>query len=341
MIGKLVGSDDDATNPSVIIDSEIAGDCDSLVSIGVMRTVGGTGNHTLTGSGDCQLFCVTSFSTSNLPSYAIANLFIAGIQFRNGNLTTILNSYASSEVSGISSAGGLVGLNFGTLANTHASGSVVAREQGGSLGGDNDMPACDVSGLPDCGDVQIRGLTNLEVAGLVVLRQFVPSRLRYTVAVELGVVSSLRVIPYAAESDAVITIDYNKEQQSTTKSGMPSELIMLDTQASEAIRITVRSTRDIVEYVLELDYFSSNLNRAADADGDGLIEIATLEDLDAIRHSLDGKAYRHQQPSGIFTSTEAGGLATATIPVCSGYELSKDLDFTDAASCRPGVVNRD
>ena len=50
LIGKLVGSDDDATNPSVIIDSEIAGDCDSLVSIGVMRTVGGTGNHTLTSS---------------------------------------------------------------------------------------------------------------------------------------------------------------------------------------------------------------------------------------------------------------------------------------------------
>ena len=265
---------------------------------------------------------------------------VGGLAGRDSNLATILNSYASSEVSGISSAGGLVGLNFGTLANTHASGSVVAREQGGSLGGDNDMPACGVSGLPDCGDVQIRGLTNLEVAGLVVLRQFVPSRFRYTVAAELGVVSSLRVIPYAAESDAVIMIDY-KEQQSTTKSGMPSELIMLDTQASEAIRITVRSTRDIVEYVLELDYFSSNLNRAADADGDGLIEIATLEDLDAIRHSLDGKAYRHQQPSGIFASTAAGCPATATVPVCSGYELIGDLDFTDAASCRPGVANRD
>ena len=60
------------------------------------------------------------------------------------------------------------------------------------------MPACDVSGLPDCDDVQIRGLTNLEVAGLVVLPQFVPSRFRYTVAAELGVVSSLRVIPYAS-----------------------------------------------------------------------------------------------------------------------------------------------
>ena len=304
-----------------------------------------------------------------------------GLVGNNRNASNaIINSYAASQVRASRDAGGLMGLGNGGVNNSYwdsiisgqlqsaggmrkttaelqmpttATGIYAAWSESNwdfgtatqypqlkyAPGGDNDMPACGVSGLPDCGDVQIRGLTNLEVAGLVVLPQFVPSRFRYAIAVELGVVTSLRVIAHAAESTAVITIIY-KGQRITAENGVPSEPIMLDPTSSEAIRITVRSTRDIVEYVLELDYFSSNLNRAADADGDGLIEIATLEDLDAIRHSLDGKAYRYQQ-SGIFASTVAGCPATATVPVCSGYELSRDLDFTDAASYRSGVVNRD
>ncbi len=67
-----------------------------------------------------------------------------------------------------------------------------------------------------------------------------------------------------------------------------------------------------------------------DADADGLIEITTLAQLDAIRHDLDG--------DGTPTDTGAAAYATAfpdeirvvcdtSSEVCEGYELTADLDF--------------
>ena len=293
----------------------------------------------------------------------------------------VVNSYAISRVRGLRDSGALIGLGSKGVNNSYwdSSTSGQLRSAGGigkstaelqnptmnigiystwsdsdwdfgtsseypqlkyAPGDDSDRPACGDAGLPNCGDVQVHGLTNLEVAGLAVSPQFEPSRLHYTVAAELGVVSSLRIIAHAADSNAMITIAY-KEQRITAESEVPSEPIMLDLTTSEAIRIKVQSIRDIVEYMLELDYLSSGLNRLADADGNGLIEITTLEDLNAMRHSLAGTVYRRQQPDGTFTQTVAGCPTTATVTACSGYELSRDLDFADAASYRSGLVNSD
>ena len=60
--------------------------------------------------------------------------------------------------------------------------------------------------------------------------------------------------------------------------------------------------------------------RVADADGDGLIEIGTLAELNNVRYSLDGTGYK--------TSTSATPV-TRGCPngVCRGYELTADLDF--------------
>ena len=64
-----------------------------------------------------------------------------------------------------------------------------------------------------------------------------------------------------------------------------------------------------------------------DKDGDGLIEIETLEDLDAIRYQLDGSGYR---------TTSGAVQMTAGCPTdgCSGYELTRNLDFMDDNSYR-------
>ena len=293
----------------------------------------------------------------------------------------VINSYAISRVSGISDIGALIGLGSEGVNNSYWDSSISGQLQsaGGigkttaelqnpitsigiystwsdsdwdfgtsseypqlkyALGNDSEMPACGETGLPDCDDAQVYGLTNLEVAGLVVSPQFEPSRLHYAVAMELGVVSSLRVIADAADSNAEITIAY-KEQRIAAESGMTSEPIMLDSETSEAIRIKVEGAQNITEYMLELDYYSFDLGRLADADGNGLIEITALEDLNAIRHSLGGRIYRLQLSDSTFTQTAAGCPTTSTVPACSGYELSRDLDFTDAASYRSGTVNRD
>ena len=60
-----------------------------------------------------------------------------------------------------------------------------------------------------------------------------------------------------------------------------------------------------------------------DDNSNGLIEICSLDDLNAVRNQLDGSGLQS-------TSTEI----TTGCPndVCKGYELMRDLDFSDDAS---------
>ena len=78
-------------------------------------------------------------------------------------------------------------------------------------------------------------------------------------------------------------------------------------------------------------------------DNDGLIDITTLEQLDAIRYDLDGDgavATADEANYGAAFPTTAGGSTYgaigcgdgATITACSGYELMESLDFEDEDS---------
>ena len=79
---------------------------------------------------------------------------------------------------------------------------------------------------------------------------------------------------------------------------------------------------------------------AYDADADGLIEITTLAQLDAVRHDLDGDgvpasagadAYRAAFPDA-FLETDA---QVRCVLQCRGYELTADLDFDTNGSGSP------
>ena len=74
-----------------------------------------------------------------------------------------------------------------------------------------------------------------------------------------------------------------------------------------------------------------------DKDGDGLIEICDLEGLNEIRFQPDGLGYT--------TGTSAMGAMRITTGCpsnggCTGYELTKDLDFMDDDSYRPESTNQ-
>ena len=69
-----------------------------------------------------------------------------------------------------------------------------------------------------------------------------------------------------------------------------------------------------------------------DDDDDGLIELCYLEDVDAIRHNLNGTGLRRGNV------TLSAGCPTDG---CNGYELVGDLDFTTTQSYVSGVVNDD
>ena len=81
------------------------------------------------------------------------------------------------------------------------------------------------------------------------------------------------------------------------------------------------------EYVPEL-----GIRVDVDIDDDGLIEIYYLEQLDAIRYVLDGSGYK----ADIMATTNTLGCPNDG---CSGYELMRDLDFTNKDSYS-SIANR-
>ena len=77
-----------------------------------------------------------------------------------------------------------------------------------------------------------------------------------------------------------------------------------------------------------------------DSDMDGLIEVSNLEQLDAIRHDLDGdgipeNAAKDEYAAAYPVSDEEKVCGNA----CQGYELARPLDFNDADSYASGAIN--
>ena len=153
----------------------------------------------------------------------------------------------------------------------------------------------------------------------------------------------------AYDSDATIelikageNIDYFADKGSSSR----SDVILVD--GNTVLDITVREANlDTTSYRIEVvaqqvvlppciaslasalpddnDGISDELD--IDKDNDGLIEICDVEGLDEIRYQLDGTGYT--------VSADAVKIATGC-PVggCTGYELTRSLDFMDAGSYR-------
>ena len=82
---------------------------------------------------------------------------------------------------------------------------------------------------------------------------------------------------------------------------------------------------------------SQSANGEHDTDGDGLIEVSNLEQLNAIRYDLDGDG-RPDAASGA-DAYAAAFPGTPCYRDCEGYELARSLDFDDPASYASGAVN--
>ena len=99
-------------------------------------------------------------------------------------------------------------------------------------------------------------------------------------------------------------------------------------------------------------------NGKYDTDGDGLVEIDNLEQLDAIRYDPDGDGIPYdgndldgdgKADDPLFSRSGYPALYAAAFPTadgeavcgndCIGYELARSLDFTDAGSYASGAIN--
>ena len=78
-----------------------------------------------------------------------------------------------------------------------------------------------------------------------------------------------------------------------------------------------------------------------DTDDDGLIEIRSLEQLDAIRWDMDGNGVAFRDNLASFAKAFPNAATGMGCPNsgCVGYELARDLDFADGASYASGEAN--
>ena len=88
---------------------------------------------------------------------------------------------------------------------------------------------------------------------------------------------------------------------------------------------------------------SQSGNGQYDRDGDGLIEIEYLEQLDAVRFDLDGDGKADHDSGAAAYAVAFPTSATEAVcdNNCNGYELARSLDFAAVDSYASGVVNEE
>ena len=169
-----------------------------------------------------------------------------------------------------------------------------------------------------------RSLRQLRLTEGYLSPDFIDSALNYTGTVVNGT-NTIRLIPTAANPDARIRID-SGEVHDDIASGATSSEITLNPVGITTITIVVINSALTIKYNLSIHYY--RFNGDVDKDDDGLIEIDSLEGLNAIRYQPDGTGYR--------TSSDTPKI-TIGCPAdgCKGYELTTDLELTGANSWLP------
>ena len=304
---------------------------------------------------------VGSSSGNITNSYATGN--VKGNDSRVGGLVgsknggNITNSYWDEETSRIMTSAGGIGKTTEQLQSpTTATGiydkwSTDNWDFGTSKqysilkyapGPDADNPACrgtedTTKDLPVCGNllspILRYGLSELRLTEGYLSPDFIASVPNYKGTV-VNATNSIQFKPIAINSSAKISIEVDGEElDKDIPSGTTSSEIQLNLNDTTEITIEVENEGIVsaTTYTLSLSYYA--FNGDIDDDNDGLIEIYSLEELNAIRYQLDGSGYRKSEDSPKITvgCAENG---------CNGYELMRDLDFNEDASYSNATANK-
>ncbi len=282
---------------------------------------------------------------TGVPACATYTVATGGLIGSNTNGGDAVNSYWDIATSNIQGSAGGIGkttlqLQSGNSQSSDASEAYYEwRNSDWNFGNANQYPILryvDTITRRGTPQSQSYGLASLTIAEVVTLSpNFNTTKLYYRVSVELDAnIRQLHLIPNALDKRATIRILSDNGFDEQVQSGTSSSAIVLHSNGITVITVEVSGERRI-RYRFEVDYFSSDLERDVDVDGDGLIDILTLEDLDAMRNALDGSRLRHQNNDGVFIESVRGCPITG----CKGYELLQNLDFDNPAHYRAGSVN--
>ena len=280
------------------------------------------------------------------------NDFVGGLAGWNSD-GSIANSYAAGPVYGQWNVGGLAGWNYkGNIANsywdTEVSGMSTSAVGIGKTTAELQSPTAatgiysewstddwdfgSASQYPvlkdENGDLlspAIRyGLSRLELTEGNLSPDFVALQPNYT-GTAVNNTNTIQLIPTAVNPAARIRIDSGNIHDDIA-SGAASSKITLDANDITTITIVVINNEATIKYNLDINYYHSSED--IDKDDDGLIEIDSLEGLNAIRYQTDGTGYR---PSSDMPKITLGCPADG----CKGYELTADLDLSEEGNWLP------
>ena len=115
-----------------------------------------------------------------------------------------------------------------------------------------------------------------------------------------------------------------------------SEVVITPETGGRAI-ITVTATDSVGSNPGVTQRFTVSVGNDYDSDDDGLIEIRTLAQLDAMRHTLDGGVIPDDPAAYVLAFPAPIDRMGCGLEGCSGYELMEDLDFDTDGSGTAGA----
>ena len=253
---------------------------------------------------------------------------IAGI-----NRGRIERSSSTGAVKGLRKVGGLAGRNFGTVINSYSTVTVTGAEEVGGLVGYNEGSASAITSSFYAGNLLNPQLHYLQIALGISLRHDVN-------AIDAGGV--------AGKNDGTITASYFDEDIGFSSSDSTAQTTVALQTPTGATGIYSTWDANIWDFGTSSEYPSLKPPVVAavqaktdyDTDGDNLIEVSTLDQLNAIRWDLDGNGapdVANANDYALAFPNAATGMGCAA--TCTGYELAANLNFnTDTSSDSGGAA---
>ena len=339
-VGGLVGQ-----NRGIIINSYVTGKVTGTDRVGGLAGVNVRTGAPIPGT---DIIAVTGIITNSYTTGMVTGTDdVGGLVGRNDILSFITNSYATGMVTGTgTNVGGLVGENNtfvglnesgslnGIITNSYATGMVTGT--GTNVGGlvglnggiitNNDSYWLRQDGSASSGGTGVAASTSRTMTELQ--EPTTTSTKIYTSWLtadwDFRSPSQYPALRYAKATDTENPTCSDTPPQ--TVSDQPQCGGLLANQEDHELppctaSLNIPDDDDGVIQALDVD-----------KDGDGLIEICDLEGLFEMRYQLDGMGY---------TATDGGTpITTGCATTCTGFELTKDLDFEEPADYRPGSTNQ-
>ena len=250
-----------------------------------------------------------------------------GLAGYNNNNSTITASYATGAVTATRDVGGLVGENAGTIIASYATGAVDGTTNVGGLVG---VSAGTGTITDSYWDVTTSGIADDSDAATGVGKTTAELQSPTVYGSGAAIYAAWNVDVDNTDNDNDLTTNVDDPWDFGTGSQYPALQVDFDDDGSPSSGEFGQQKRSAP--VLNVDY---------DADDDGLIEVSSLAQLNAIRWDLsrigsvspgDQANYDLAFPTpaagmGCVATDHDGDANTAVQPTCLGYELTADLDF--------------